>query len=294
MYTIESVLEVIYPPVRSGNCTSINAQTSQKNADIVALSWETQGGSGDDGWLTIWDFFIPAYTCPWDNERVGRFGDGGKWICGMSRYSAYEEERALVVYSFGVRDDSSFEEEMLTNTNCEIVAVDFSVDSVRHISLVQYCLLFILTPSSQFGDQLTAGHRNRSTFMKVGLGAKDEPFKDPPFYTLKTLMEKHAHDYIDVLKVDIEGGEFDSITRFMDDYEGEDLPIGQLVMELHLDDPIRWDFYKVYAFMERLESFGLRITAYELNMGSLSRGPPKYNEVSAIQHWPPLLEIHIL
>ena len=48
----------------------------------------------------------------------------------MSKYAEYQE-RNLVVYSFGVNDDSSFEEELLTETNTEIIAVDFSVDSVR-------------------------------------------------------------------------------------------------------------------------------------------------------------------
>jgi len=48
----------------------------------------------------------------------------------MSKYAEYQE-RNLVVYSFGVSDDSSFEEELLTETNTEIMAVDFSVDSVR-------------------------------------------------------------------------------------------------------------------------------------------------------------------
>lgn len=115
--------------------------------------------------------------------------------------------------------------------------------------------------------------------MKVGLSGENEPTKNPPFYTLKTLMDKHDHDYIDILKVDVEGAEFDSMTKFMDDFADQDLPVGQLSMELHLDDAYNWNFHKVTDFMERLESFGLRITAYEINLGSTVQGPPKYNEV---------------
>ena len=109
-------------------------------------------------------------------ERIGQLGDGGKWVCGLSKYIEFSEmaeageagEAAatpttssstkglskktgdeedgdggedegneggkhgnnLVVYSFGVRDDSSFEEVMLEETNAEVVAVDFSVGSV--------------------------------------------------------------------------------------------------------------------------------------------------------------------
>lgn len=119
--------------------------------------------------------------------------------------------------------------------------------------------------------------------MKVGLAGTDEPKKEPPFYTLTTLMKKHNHEYIDILKVDVEGAEFESMTRFMDDHAEGDLPVGLISMELHLDDPAVWTFGKVTNFMERLESFGMRITAYELNLGAAALyGTIKYNEVDLL------------
>jgi hypothetical protein len=39
---------------------------------------------------TIWDFFPATCTCPHDIQRVGRLGDGGKWVWGMSLYEARE------------------------------------------------------------------------------------------------------------------------------------------------------------------------------------------------------------
>ena len=33
-------------------------------------------------------------------------GDGGKWMCGMSRYSELDDR--IVIYSFGVKNESSF------------------------------------------------------------------------------------------------------------------------------------------------------------------------------------------
>lgn len=41
-------------------------------------------------------------------ERVGRLGDGGKWVCGMSQYVNFPADRPCIIYSFGVRDESSF------------------------------------------------------------------------------------------------------------------------------------------------------------------------------------------
>ncbi|KAJ0164488.1 hypothetical protein CTA2_879 [Colletotrichum tanaceti] len=52
---------------------------------------------------------MPFYNCPWDVERIGRMGDGGKWVCGMSRYeNYYPKDPGCIIYSLGVRDESSF------------------------------------------------------------------------------------------------------------------------------------------------------------------------------------------
>jgi len=41
-------------------------------------------------------------------ERIGRLGDGGKWVCGMSLYEDIPQEKPCVIYSFGVQTESSF------------------------------------------------------------------------------------------------------------------------------------------------------------------------------------------
>jgi hypothetical protein len=38
----------------------------------------------------------------------------------------------------------------------------------------------------------------------------------------------------DLLKIDIEGEEFAAVTSFLESLEGNDLPVGQMMMELHL------------------------------------------------------------
>lgn len=78
---------------------------------------------------TVWDFFPAVWTCPWDIQRVGRLGDGGKWVCGMSKYEERTAE-PTIIYSFGVNGESTFEAEILDRTNAELFAFDFSVDDV--------------------------------------------------------------------------------------------------------------------------------------------------------------------
>jgi hypothetical protein len=78
----------------------------------------------------IWDFFTASFTCPWEMERVGRLGDGGKWVCGMSKYTESAKPKTII-YSFGVNLESSFEAAMLDKVpNAEIFAYDFSVNDV--------------------------------------------------------------------------------------------------------------------------------------------------------------------
>ena len=57
---------------------------------------------------SIWDFVPASYSCPYEMERIGRMGDGGKWVCGMSLYENIPVEKPCVIYSFGVQTESSF------------------------------------------------------------------------------------------------------------------------------------------------------------------------------------------
>jgi hypothetical protein len=90
------------------------------------------------------DFVRPSFSCPHGLERVGALGDGGKWVCGMNRYEDVAQSslslegsgRPLVIYSFGIGGDASFERDMLERTQAEIWGYDHTVDGwpVQHIS----------------------------------------------------------------------------------------------------------------------------------------------------------------
>jgi len=184
---------------------------------------------------TVWDFFPAAFNCPHDVERLGALGDGGKWVCGISRVA---EKPDCVVYSFGINGESSFEAEILANTNhCRIWGYDFSVKS--------------------FGPEISILRSYRTHFKAVGLAGSDKPHGDPPMFTLETLMRGNGHTHIDILKIDIESWEFETITALLTPYiaSGKPLPFGQLQLEIHL-----WNktFHEYLAWWETLEAAGLR------------------------------------
>ena len=123
----------------------------------------------------MWDFTPVAYGCPHAMGRVGRMGDGGKWACGLARYAAMRD-RPCVVYSFGVRDESSFENALLSRTACEVWAYDYSV--------------------VDFGVQLEPANRARAHFMQAGIAGTTDTARDPPYYSIAELMRMNGHDYM--------------------------------------------------------------------------------------------------
>jgi hypothetical protein len=216
---------------------------------------------------TLWDFFPPTWTCPHDVQRVGRLGDGGKWVCGLSIYESVpvpstwsskipaDGQEGVVAYSFGINDESSFEAELLDRVrSARIWGYDFSVDA--------------------WGPQIPTAHCPRTFFSKVGISKTDEPAKTPPFWTLQSLMAQNNHTYIDILKIDVEGSEYTAFDSIMDYFSetwngrGEAvLPIGQIMIEIHVgEDRPEIGFGRFRKWWERLESMGMRPTWMEMNL----------------------------
>ena len=67
-----------------------------------------------------------------------------------------------------------------------------------------------------------------------------------------------GHKFIDILKIDIEGGEFDAVTAFLSAHaESDVLPVGQLQLEIHARDG-RENFEYFSRWWATLEAAGLR------------------------------------
>ncbi|KAF8939967.1 hypothetical protein BGZ47_007926 [Haplosporangium gracile] len=194
--------------------------------------------------MPLWWYFQPSFNCPHEVERVGRLNDGGKWMCGMTILESMKKEEKCVIYSLGVFDDSSWEKEMIDRTNCQVFAFDASVDKIA-------------------GD--AAGDPNIH-FFKYFIGGKDTVDKDGTVWkSLKTIMKENGHDWIDVLKIDIEGNEFDALNAMMDQFDV--LPFSQMQIEIHLFDSMedKKHFMNFVKFWERLEDHHLRPFWSELN-----------------------------
>ncbi len=181
-------------------------------------------------------------------------------MCGMSKYEERakqpkKDDNVTIIYSFGLNGESSFESEMMKRLpNAELFGFDYSVDDVgppldwkllRVVFTISYPHFGTNFEANiwlplQFGPQIQPNARSRSHFMKVGLAGSDSPSKSPPFYSFQSLMAHHKHDYIDILKIDVEASEWVSLGAYFDYLKAQKIktmPIGQIMIELHLGDP---------------------------------------------------------
>jgi len=197
--------------------------------------------------VTLWDFFIPTFRCPHRLERIGVIGDGGKWVCGLQRVA---NQKKCVIYSFGVNGESSFEATLLKRApNCEVWGYDFSVGGWG--------------PEIREDPEL----RNRAYFTALAIGGSDAHGENdnPKVWTLDSLMKLNGHEFIDILKVDVETAEFDALTAFLNAYAHGELPIGQMQLEIHaVHERGNFDFF--VKWWETLEAAGLRPFNLEPNL----------------------------
>lgn len=201
----------------------------------------------------VGDFYIAAFNCPHRIQRIGNLGDGGKWVCGVERLAA--QRHACNVYSFGVNHDSSFESAFLQRApNCEIWGYDFSV--------------------SEWGPQIQTVPEflAQSHFFPYKAAAEDKPYMSPPEYSIQTIMQQNGHDFIDLLKIDIEGGEFSVLDAFLRPYTlpgAPPLPVGQMEIEIHA-----WGAYTNFdvfnPWWDLLERAGFRPFWTEANLPHVS------------------------
>lgn len=226
---------------------------------------------------------LQAHLCP-DTVRAGDEGDGGWWLCGVD--SAMGND--CVVYSFGIRDNFSFDH-YVAERGCTVHGFDPSPAG--------------LDSEAEYKSITPAGMgQGKALYHPYGLGSDGTyepgtvPFRWPGMgylrdsnsnqWTLKTLpriQTELKNDRITVLKVDIEGGEWDMMMDIIRaDWD-------ELCMELH--------FYPGYFYVFETDSGGLNIIEEhhatdqlqrpEQNVGSVSRIQllKKLNEVADMFLW---------
>ena len=122
-HTRRSYTEEIYNESRD--------RAQRERAKLPDAAYSTPNSDLGD-FRRIWDFYTPDYNCPLLKERVGRLGDGGKWVCGLR---ALLEDRPCIVYSVGSNGETTFEVDMLNRTSCEVHTFDPTLSNETQSSM---------------------------------------------------------------------------------------------------------------------------------------------------------------
>jgi len=150
--------------------------------------------------LSNWE---PNFHCS-HSRRIGKMGDGGKWVCDLFRLKTRSD---CLIYSAGSSGDFSFEIYMKQfMSHCEIHTFDKNLYQCPNNTCIFH----------------------QTTF---GNGVSPEGSKSWEMI-IKEL--KHTNRLIDVFKIDIEGGEYDFFSSLFKSAKTS-FP-RQILVELHPKD----------------------------------------------------------
>jgi len=138
-----------------------------------------------------------------------------------------------VVYSFGVGTDISFDLEMIGRFGTHVHAFDPTPRAIAWVRSQALPAKFVFHDyglSDHDGSVIFHPPENAS-FVSYSIFSRgsSEAVVEAPVYRLATIMKTLGHEKIDVLKMDIEGAEYDVLSDFLTC----DASVRQLLVEFH-------------------------------------------------------------
>ncbi len=219
-----------------------------------------------DGYY-LWDYFYPAFNCP-ARERLGKISEGGKIVCNPN---SYREIKDCTIFSFGVRTDVTFEIEMAKMTNCTIFTFDPSVKALPDQSM--YSEPCTSSGSSSISPSKSSSCGGRIHFDRIALDSEDMFFKPRKWNLRKllTIMNDKKVNYLHLLKVDIEGSEWNTFLKYKNETLNVFQRVDQLLIELHFPQHKTNDagpnsgVQEVFELFQLIETAGLYAFSSEVN-----------------------------
>jgi FkbM family methyltransferase len=141
-----------------------------------------------------------------------------------------------IVYSIGVGDNIAWDLALIERFGVTVHAFDPTPASIGWIAKQSLPPRFCFHPvgvASQDGIAHFRAPRRPGGFNFIPTGRDDVGAIAAPVRRLSTLMADLGHSHIDVLKLDIEGGEYEVLA----DMPGESLPVRQVLVEFHHNLP---------------------------------------------------------
>lgn len=182
---------------------------------------------------------------------------------------------ASVVYSAGVGNNIAWDLAMIERFGVTVHAFDPTPASVRWIAAQSLMPDFRFHPvglADRDGVARFRAPRRPDGFNFTPADAEDRTAVAAPVRRVASLMREFGHDFVDVLKLDIEGGEYDVLADLL----REGPPVRQLLLEFHHNLP-GIPFARTEAALRALGKAGYRlfhISERGLEVSLLRTGSP--------------------
>lgn len=183
-------------------------------------------------------------------------GYGGFYVCPEVINSK------SVVYSFGIGEDISFDIAIIENHDCHVFGFDPTPKSINWVKSQSLPLKFSffelgISNKSEFTEFYLPKNSNYISGSIINQSNID--LKEKVIVKVKTIQDilnELGHNHIDVLKMDIEGSEYDVIENILD----SNISVNQILIEFH-DRFFKDGRVKSYQTVKNLKDRGYEIFA---------------------------------
>ena len=185
--------------------------------------------------------------------EVGLGSGDGRWVISPDRFGPDS-----IVYSFGIGRNITFDLALIRRFGCKVHAFDptpLANEWLQSQNLPDSFHVYPWGLAAYDGSASFALPESHSVsfVMATDVPSKSKSVAECQVRRLPTIRESLGHDHIDLLKIDIEGSEYD----VLDDIVKESARIQQLVVEFHH----RWSRSpsRTVQAISRIEECGLRL-----------------------------------
>jgi len=171
----------------------------------------------------------------------------GSWTVPLS-----EIDRSSVCYLAGVGEDTTFDEELVGKTGCEAHSFDPTPRAVRHIESIDMPDGYFFHDYGVWSSDSTVKFFSpvdpaRVSHSILNLQSTNEYF-EAEVRSIKSIMDELGHTKLDVLKIDIEGAEYEVLESLIRD----EVDVSYVCVDL--DQP--YPFIKTLRMLRRLRKHG--------------------------------------